>query len=128
AFDRQIDARERPQRPIPSGQVSAGTVFGLGFAWLLIGFVLLLGARTGSAALAPTALSGLALALCIVGSDVYHKQNPLSPVLMGLCRVLVYVSSAFAVQQQLAPGLCWGARALLCHRIGLSYATEQSAA
>jgi hypothetical protein len=127
AFDRHIDARERPQRPIPSGRVSAGTVFGLGFAWLVIGFVLLLLARQGSAALASTALSGLALALCIVGYDVYHKQNPLSPVLMGLCRVLVYVSSAFAVQRQLAPGLSWGAAALLCHLIGLSYAAKQEA-
>jgi hypothetical protein len=127
AFDRHIDARERPQRPIPSGQVSAATVFGLGFAWLLIGFVLLLAARQGSASLAPTVLSGLALALCIVGYDVYHKQNPLSPVLMGLCRVLVYVTSAFAVQQQLAPGLSWGAAALLCHLIGLSYAAKQEA-
>jgi hypothetical protein len=127
AFDRHIDARERPQRPIPSGRVSAGTVFGLGFAWLVIGFVMLLLARQGSAALASTALSGLALALCIVGYDVYHKQNPLSPVLMGLCRVLVYVSSAFAVQRQLAPGLSWGAAALLCHLIGLSYAAKQEA-
>ena len=31
AFDREIDAAERPNRPIPSGQVSARAVFTLGF-------------------------------------------------------------------------------------------------
>jgi 4-hydroxybenzoate polyprenyltransferase len=128
AFDRQIDAVERPGRPIPSGQVSSGLVFALGFAWLLFGFLLLLqAARSSGASLPHAALSGLALALCIVGYDLYHKQNPLSPVLMGMCRVLVYVCSAFAVQTELQPALLWGAAALLCHLIGLSYAAKQEA-
>lgn len=128
AFDRKIDAVERPQRPIPSGQVSAGLVFGLGFAWLLFGFVLLLqGADSSGASVPYAAVSGIALALCIIGYDVYHKKNPLSPVLMGMCRVLVYVSAAFAVQRQLQTHLLWGAAALLCHLIGLSYAAKQEA-
>jgi 4-hydroxybenzoate polyprenyltransferase len=128
AFDRQIDAVERPARPIPSGQVSAGLVFALGFGWLLLGFALLLHAAHGSGASLPyAALSGLALALCIIGYDVYHKKNPLSPVLMGMCRVLVYVCCGFAVQRQLASDVLWGAAALLCHLIGLSYAAKQEA-
>lgn len=35
AFDRNIDAVERPERPIPSGQVSSNTVFVAGFAMLV---------------------------------------------------------------------------------------------
>src|SRR5688572_31926696 len=34
AFDRDIDRRERPERPIPSGQVDAATVFLAGFGLL----------------------------------------------------------------------------------------------
>jgi 4-hydroxybenzoate polyprenyltransferase len=128
AFDRHIDAVERPQRPIPSGQVSAGLVFFLGFGWLLLGFVALLGeAERQSTPLSFAALSGVALLACIVGYDLYHKQNPLSPLLMGLCRVLVYVSAALAMQPQLSRGLLLGAGALLCHLIGLSYAAKQEA-
>src|SRR5688572_6448443 len=40
AFDRRIDAVERPNRPIPSGQVSAAAVFAIGFACLLLGTLL----------------------------------------------------------------------------------------
>ena len=128
AFDRHIDAVERPQRPIPSGQVSAGLVFLLGFGWLVFGFAQLMRAAHGQGTpLLYPALSGLALVACIVGYDLYHKQNPLSPVLMGMCRVLVYVSAALAMHPQLSPGLLLGAGALLCHLIGLSYAAKQEA-
>jgi hypothetical protein len=34
AFDREFDARTRPDRPIPAGQVTASTVFGSGFGML----------------------------------------------------------------------------------------------
>src|SRR5262245_63491269 len=36
AFDAEIDARERPERPIPSGRVSRGTVLALGFGMLVV--------------------------------------------------------------------------------------------
>ena len=41
AFDRDIDARERPERPIPSGLVPAATVFQIGFALLAAGWLIL---------------------------------------------------------------------------------------
>ncbi|MEY4546256.1 MAG: hypothetical protein RL685_2451 [Pseudomonadota bacterium] len=128
AFDRHIDARERPQRPIPSGQVSATSVFTLGFLWLALGMALLLHvAYHGGAGLPPAVLSGAALAACIVGYDVYHKQNPLSPILMGLCRVLVYIGVGCAVLGPLRSALLLGAGGLLCHLIGLTYAAKQEA-
>ena len=37
AFDREFDAQHRPERPIPSGQVSARQVFVIGFGLLAIG-------------------------------------------------------------------------------------------
>ena len=44
AFDAELDAKERPERPIPSGQISARTVFIAGFAMLGLGLLLLMAA------------------------------------------------------------------------------------
>ncbi len=119
AFDRHIDAREKPARPIPAGEISARAVFGAGFAMLALGFGLL--ALHG---LVP-ALAGLALAGAIVVYNLHHKGNALSPVVMGACRALVYVgASAAAVGSVPAPVLI-GAGCLLAHVVGLTYAAKQ---
>ena len=57
-FDRAIDARERPTRPIPAGDVSAGMVAAIGFALLGGGIAVM--APLGGAALAgrPRARAG----------------------------------------------------------------------
>src|SRR5579864_6868436 len=51
-FDREVDARERPGRPIPSGRVSLTVAIGLGFALLAAGNLaaLLTGAQSASLA------------------------------------------------------------------------------
>lgn len=128
AFDRHIDARERPTRPIPSGQASAAAVFAIGFG-ALAGGTLLTGAIAAlrGVPVAPALASGAVLAALIVFYDLYHKQNPLSPVLMGACRVMIYVGVSFAVGRSLEPPLVLGALALWCHLIGLTYAAKQEA-
>jgi hypothetical protein len=127
AFDRDYDARERPERPIPSGEVSARSVFTIGFGLLVAGIA-------GTAALAflrstgtgwPPVLAALALAACIAFYDAYHKQNPLSPVVMAGNRVLVYAVAALSVAPVLASEVYWGAGALGCYLIGLTYAAKQ---
>jgi len=127
AFDREYDRRERPERPIPSGEVSASSVFAIGFALLAAGIA-------GTAALAllretgtgwAPVLAALALAACIVFYDAYHKQNPLSPVVMAGNRVLVYALAALSVLPVLAAEVYWGAGALGCYLIGLTYAAKQ---
>lgn len=127
AFDRKVDADERPERPIPRGAASARTVFTLGFGMLGAGLLVLLvvgHAFAGGTGLHP-ALGGLALGVAIVVYDAWHKDNPLSPLLMGLCRVLVYATAGFAVTTVLPPLLTLGAAALLCHLIGLTYIAKQ---
>lgn len=59
AFDAESDARERPERPIPSGEISAGSVLGAGFAMLAAGVAMLASfdAQTGIAGLALAAAS-----------------------------------------------------------------------
>ncbi|HEX6978848.1 MAG TPA: UbiA family prenyltransferase [Alphaproteobacteria bacterium] len=126
AFDRDIDARERPERPIPAGLVAAATVFAAGFGMLAAGFGLLValcyvdadGSTWGAG------VAGLALAAVIVLYDWHHKGNPLSPVLMGLCRVLVYLVAGFATIAAPAPALYLGAVLLLCYLVGLTYAAK----
>lgn len=127
AFDRAIDARERPERPIPSGEVSARTVFAAGLGMMAAGLLLLLWAGYGFAGgTGPyPALGGAVLGGAIVLYDWHHKDNPLSPVLMGICRVLVYVTAGLAVTVELPPPLLLGALALLCYLIGLTYVAKQ---
>lgn len=127
AFDRRIDARERPSRPIPSGRVAARAVFAAGFAMLASGVAVLLlaGMVLPGGTGWPAAASGLALAAAIVLYDWHHKGNPLSPFVMGLCRMLVYVTAGLMVAAVPAGTLYIGAAVLLCYLIGLTYAAKQ---
>jgi hypothetical protein len=119
AFDAPWDARERPERPIPSGAASAREVFVWGFGLLAAGVLLL--ALFGTEA----AMAGMALAGVIVFYDWYHKANPLGPVVMGLCRALIYVGAALCYTVVVPPALWWGSLALLCYLIGLTYIAKQ---
>jgi len=127
AFDREFDARHRPERPIPSGQVSAREVFTAGFGLLALGMA---GVALGSRGPAghpvwPAVASGAALAAAIILYDAHHKDNPLSPLLMGLCRVLVVLTAALAVTTTVPSAVLLAAGALLCHLIGLTYIAKQ---
>jgi UbiA prenyltransferase family len=127
AYDADIDARERPERPIPSGQVSAETVFTVGFAMMAVGLALLFWVGfgvAGGSGIGP-AMGGLGLGAAIVLYNRRHKDNPLSPVLMGLCRVLVYITAGLAVADELPRALLTGALLLLCYLIGLTYVAKQ---
>lgn len=127
AFDREFDARTRADRPIPAGLVSASTVFAAGFGMLGAGVVLLAFAGfafPGGTGWRPLA-SGAALAAAIVFYNAYHKNNPLSPVLMGLCRVLVYVSAATAIVAVPDTNLLLAALVLLSYLIGLTYTAKR---
>jgi 4-hydroxybenzoate polyprenyltransferase len=127
AFDREFDARERPQRPIPSGLVSARTVFTIGFVLLAAGLVILGAAawsgRWGGALRA--AASGAALVAAIIYFDVVHKRDPLSPLIMGLCRLLIYITAALVVSGRIATPVLAGAAALLSYLVGLTYIDNQ---
>ncbi len=120
AFDRKIDARERPDRPIPAGLIGAAEVFSVGFALLAAGEIAL-AVEGGIRA----ALAGLALAAVIVLYNVWHKKNPLSPLVMGLCRVLVYFGAAYGVGGEPDFTLTLGAGVLLSYLMGLTYVAKQ---
>jgi UbiA prenyltransferase family len=123
AFDAEVDARERPGRPIPSGQVARGTVFFLGFA-LLGGGLLLLGlaplfglVRPGFGALVGGAFTSLA----VLAYDRWHKGHAWSPLVMGACRAGLYVTAALAVSGRLTIPVGIGAGALGLYIVGLTH-------
>jgi UbiA prenyltransferase family len=127
AFDREIDARERPERPIPAGLVSTEEVFGIGYGMLAAALLILLVSTFRGrmdASWTPVA-SGVILAGTITYYDARHKRDPLSPLVMGLCRVLVYVTAAFSVAGRLTAPVVGGALILLSYLIGLTYVAKQ---
>jgi 4-hydroxybenzoate polyprenyltransferase len=118
AFDREIDARERPERPIPAGEIALATVWIVGFGLLLAGVALL--AVFGSM----SAAGGLALAVAILLYDAWHKGNPVSPLIMGVCRALVYVGTSLAAGAVLGMSIVGSAFALLLYVAGLTRAAK----
>ncbi len=127
AFDREFDAAVYPQRPIPSGAVSARTVFATGFVGLATGELILtvLGYEVEGGRGWPPVIAGLCLSATIVYYNAHHKNNPLGPIFMGLCRVQVYLTTALAVAPALSEDLWWGAGLMFAYIIGLSYVARQ---
>ena len=127
AFDHGFDAKARPERPIPSGQVSATQVHAFGFGMMAVGLALLAWVGYGFEPLTqwrPVA-SGLVLAAAIVFYNWHHKNNPLSPMVMGVCRMLVYLTAALAVTSVVPQQVIVAAAVLLCYLIGLTYAAKK---
>jgi len=120
AFDAQIDAAERANRPIPMGEIGVGTVFAVGFALLGLGIVLAFALGSGAG------MVSIALALAILLYDWLHKRTVLSPVIMGATRFFCYLLPAAALGS-IAGQVLFGALGLLFYIVGLTYAAKQEA-
>lgn len=120
AFDAEIDARERANRPIPMGEAKRGSVFAIGFALLVAGmaFAFAFGQPAGGV--------GIALAASVILYDWLHKRTVLSPVIMGVTRFLCYGLAAAAVGV-FTDQVLYGALGLMAYVIGLTYAAKQEA-
>jgi 4-hydroxybenzoate polyprenyltransferase len=103
-YDFDLDVRQRPHRPLPSGRISVAWARWLGYEMLLCGVAL--GWLAGYIFPAETALSwrsgvvATALAVCIVLYDAGLKQTLVGPLAMGACRffnVLLGMSAAAVV-------------------------------
>lgn len=80
--DREEDARERPDRPIPSGRIRAAHAALIGAG--LVGCGLAVSALAGRSALAVAA----PLAATVVGYDLALKRGPWGPIVMAAARGL----------------------------------------
>lgn len=90
-FDRAVDARERPQRPIPSGRVPLAHAIRLAVVLLVIGNVAALCAGMTSGIIA------ILLTGCILGYDGGLKNTVIGPLVMGSCRFFNILLGASAI-------------------------------
>ena len=91
-FDRRLDATERPERPIPSGRVSASSAAALGTTLLVVGVV------AASQATRDALFVAVAIAASVVLYDARSKRHPVAgPINMGLCRGLNLLLGVSAV-------------------------------
>jgi 4-hydroxybenzoate polyprenyltransferase len=82
-FDAALDARERPERPIPSGRVSAGSAAMLGGLLLAIGVAAAFRANPTAGTVA------LGIAAAVLLYDAAAKRHRVAgPLVMGTCRAL----------------------------------------
>jgi 4-hydroxybenzoate polyprenyltransferase len=125
-YDADIDAKERPERPIPSGLVTRAEARAWGFA--LLGAGVLVAAATGRVAVAtptwaPAVAAGTTAALVVL-YDRWHKGNPAAPIVMGLCRAGVYAMAGACVVARPSPPLFAGALLLALYVVSLTYVAK----
>src|SRR5688572_4482233 len=118
AFDVEFDRQHRSERPIPSGAISLGEVWGFGVGWLVLGTVLL--AFFGW----PTAILTALLVVSILVYDAVHKAIAFSPFLMALCRFFLFLTAASASDEGVTGLAVWSALALGLYIVGLSYVAK----
>lgn len=111
AFDRQ----HRPDRPLARGEVNRTEVLILGSLLLAAGIA------TSAWGTAPRSLPWLAtLGAAIVYYDQRHKQNPLGPLVMGICRGLVYCVAAAVATGAVPIQVLVAAATLTAYVVGLT--------
>ena len=119
AFDEEFDRLRRPERPIPSGKISAALVWRYGFGLLGCGILLLL--ACGKVA----TVCALVLAFFIALYDFTHKFFNASPWLMGACRFWVYIIAGATGSYGLNGFAIFGGAALAFYVVGLSYVARR---
>ncbi len=113
--DYSIDRVQRPERPLPRGVVSLSEARLAVAALFGVGLLLLWSISTLAF------LSGLLLVALIALYDVWHKENPLSPLIMASTRLMVYVTAFLAYSSELSSGLLLAGCMLVLYLIGLTY-------
>lgn len=96
-FDAELDAQERPERPIPSGRISKRAASVLGNALMLCGVL----AAWFAGQVSETGTNGLRIALMLAVAVVFYdsvlKKTILGPLGMGSCRFLNIMLGASCV-------------------------------
>ena len=119
-FDRAIDARERPERPIPSGRVRADVASRLGLSLLALGIICgwatSLLVRDWRAGVVATLLAAAVLAY-----NAFLKSTIAGPLMMGSCRMLNVLLGMSATQVQWAKAYWVLAAALGLYIVGVTW-------
>lgn len=81
-FDVEVDRKERPSRPLPSGAISLSAASSVGFGLLMLGIVF-----AGLASMISLCFA-VAIAVAVYLYDGPLKRTVIAPVIMGSCRTL----------------------------------------
>src|SRR5205085_2569006 len=115
AFDVEFDRLNRKERPIPSGAISVGDVWGYGLSWLGLGLALIYFFSSTTLTLA------VALIFSILLYDAVHKAVAFSPVIMAACRFFLFIMAASVGRNGVTGLSVWTALVLASYIVGLSY-------
>src|ERR1051325_4543077 len=115
AVDVEFDRLNRKERPIPSGAISVGDVWGYGLSWLGLGLVLVYFFNTTTFTLA----RGLVFSILLY--DAVHKAITFSPVIMAACRFFLFLLAASVGRNGVTGLSVWTALALASYIVGLSF-------
>ncbi|WP_028885439.1 UbiA family prenyltransferase [Teredinibacter turnerae] len=119
AFDAEWDRAHRQDRPIVRGEVSVTEVAGYACGFLALALVLLwFAANDGQQWLAVVSASTLLAAILLYNAR--HKQWPHAAWIMGICRLLVYMTAASVIATPNTAVLVAGT-ALLVYIAGITY-------
>jgi 4-hydroxybenzoate polyprenyltransferase len=120
-FDAEVDAVERPERPIPSGRISRSTAGFVGWNLLAAG-VLASWLAAWLSQRPVAALIGALLAIAVVQYNSLLKNTWAGPVAMGWCRTLnVFLGASVAADLSDEP-LAWAfAFGVGVYTVGLTY-------
>jgi 4-hydroxybenzoate polyprenyltransferase len=119
AFDADSDLQRRPERPIPSREISVAAVWRLGFGQLVFGIFLLI--FCGKMAVA----AAFILALFILLFNFTHQFFTASPWLMGMCRFWVYIIAGATGANGLNGWVIFCGAALAFYVVGLGYVARR---
>jgi hypothetical protein len=114
AFDADFDRQFRSERPIPSGQISERDVWWFGGLLIFLGWLLLF--LLGNT----VALLALVLVAAIVLYDAVHKHTEVAPLLMALCRFLLYAVAGAATFQNVNQTVLGHGLVLAAYIVGVS--------
>lgn len=125
-FDVDFDKLHQQDRPIANGEVALKTVVFVALTLLVCSVsTTLIAAHIAGQSLGQACFSVLALIGCILLYNAWHKNNPLSPVIMGCCRALVYITCALIVSRELTQNVLIPALMLCLYVMGLTYTAKQ---
>jgi 4-hydroxybenzoate polyprenyltransferase len=125
AADVKFDREHRQERPLPSGQVSVLAAWSVGMMKLVLGAGLSIG-------LGANVLGTAALVAAILFYDLYHKPWAGSVIVMGSCRMFLYLMvGSVLLPPDHAGGAGWlhekvlpYAVVMFCYVVGITFAAR----
>ena len=118
-FDLEQDRRERPKRPLPSGQIPVKTATRIGWSLLQWGIAAGWGASFLAASNSPGFVA-IGLAALVVFYDAYAKRYLAGAVVMGACRAANVLLGMSAAPQPLSSAAVFVAGGIGIYIAGLT--------